>query len=75
MMNTPLPDTIWTYGESGNRLYGVPNYAKPGVAERVARECFEAECAADPPRDSLGRRIRIQEIIRFERSQKASQSC
>ena len=65
-MNAPLPDTIWTYDENGKRLYGRPNYAKPGVAARVERECFESECAADPIRSSLDFIIRARKVARFE---------
>lgn len=41
-----MPDTIWTYDVNGNPLYGVPNFAKPGVAERVAREALAGEINA-----------------------------
>lgn len=61
-----LPDTIWTYDAQGNRLYGRPNYDKPGVYERVQREAFEAECAARPPRSSVDQIIRFGQIARFE---------
>lgn len=61
-----MPDTIWIYDTNGKRLYGRPNYDKPGVFERVARDAFEAECAANPPRSSLGSLLRMQEINRFE---------
>jgi hypothetical protein len=46
-------ETIWTVDENGKRLYGVPDYSQPGVAERVRRECDQAEWDANPPRGGL----------------------
>lgn len=66
MSAAEMPDTIWTYDKNGNRLHGRPNYAKPGVAERVAREVFETECEANPPRSSLDLLLRLREINAFE---------
>lgn len=64
-----MPDMIPSDTETGRKLgVMVPNYAKPGVAEKVARDTFEAECAANPPRSSLGLLLRLHEINRFEKS-------
>jgi hypothetical protein len=45
-MNAQQPDTLWDYDAQGNRTVGRPNYAKPGVFERVQREALEAEWIA-----------------------------
>jgi hypothetical protein len=49
------PDTLWAWKVvAGERMMlGVPNYDKPGVAERVSREVDEAEWAANPPRSTV----------------------
>lgn len=52
-----------------------PDYSKPGVRERVARESFEAEVAANPPRGSLGYRLlalRMQREIERNDSSKTN---
>lgn len=46
-------ETIWTLNDRGEKLYGVPNYDMPGVAERVRREVDLAYLNADPPRGGL----------------------
>lgn len=61
-----LPDIIWTYDAKGRRLYGRPNYDKPGMVERVAREAFEAECAANPAGGSLSGLLRAEQNRRFK---------
>lgn len=65
-----MPDVIWTYDEAGNRLYGRPNFDKPGVAERVERDAFEAELAANPPRSSIGLLLTFVKTRRFNADQR-----
>lgn len=65
------PDYIPSDTEIGRKLgIMVPNYAKPGVRERVEREIMEAEWAANPPRSSVELLQRFDEIRRFEQSLK-----
>lgn len=61
-----MPDTIWTYDENGKRLWGRPNFDKPGVAEQVERDAFYGECAARPDGGGLSTIIRMAQINRFE---------
>lgn len=52
--------------EKGKLIGWMPNFKRPGVAEKVERDAFEAECAANPPTSSLGNIIRLHQINRFE---------
>lgn len=66
-----MPDMIPSPTELGRKLgIMVPNYAKPGMAEKVARQAFETECAANPPRSSVELLQRLHEINRFEERMK-----
>ncbi len=64
---TEQPDNLPVYDASGHLICWRPNFDKPGVAERVARECFAAELDANPPRSSLGLRLQYARMARFER--------
>lgn len=75
MSNREIPDVIWTYDAQGRRLYGRPNYDKPGVAAQVSRDAFYAECAARPARSSLELLMRLRQINRFEDQQKEAAPC
>lgn len=68
-----LPDTIWTYDAEGKRLWGRPNFDKPGVAEQVERDAFYGECAARPSGGGLSSIIRMAQINRFEAEQESKQ--
>lgn len=68
------PDTIWTTDATGKRLYGRPNYDKPGVFERVQQDAFEAEMAARPAGGGLSLLIRMKRLNDFYSKQRGS-SC
>lgn len=70
---TKQPDRIACYDAKGKLTGWVPNYAKPGIAERVAQEVDEAEFAADPPRSSIGQLLRFAEVAR--RSKGRGKEC
>lgn len=60
------PDKIANLDANGILICFVPDYSKPGVFERVARDCFEDELLANPPTSSIGLRLAAEARKRME---------
>ena len=65
-MSIDLSDYVPVYDQDGQLICWRPDYDKLGVAEKVEREAFEAECNARPATGSVSVLIRLGEIDRFE---------
>lgn len=60
------PDWVPATGFAGTIGCMVPNYDKPGVRDRVDRDCLAAEFAARPATDHLGLSLQMLRAVRLE---------